>query len=184
MKFTKILSDGNGGYNLFDKWTTGDDTFAKIFPILLALPIILFISLILPIIFWLIAPLSYVKENHENTYFGLMVSLLFFLDLWFGGLLWTVFHTTQNEGALYFFGALHIVFVLINILRLHMYKTSAGELPIVLTFIILVLSMYFGYDIFSSMAADMSSSTPCFWIEDFYNEEMLENIRTYKYKMK
>ena len=65
-----------------------------------------------------------------------------------------------------------------------MYKTNSGELPIVLTFIILVLSMYFGYDIFSSMAADMSSSTPCFWIEDFYNEEMLENIRTYKYKMK
>ena len=106
----------------------------------------------------------------------MFVSLLFFLDLWFGGLLWTVFHTTQNEGALHFFGAIHIVFVLINILRLYLYKSKAGELPIVLILITFALSIYFGYDTFSSMASDMSSSTPCFWIEDWYNKEMSELI--------
>lgn len=179
MSFTKIKSDGNGGYNLFENWTIGDDILVKIIPILLALPLILFTSLILPIIFWLIAPLSYAKENHQNTYFALVVSLLFFLDLWFGGLLWTVFHTTQNEEVLYFFGALQIVFVLINIFRLHLYKSNGSELSIVLTFIILVLSIYFGYDVLSSMAADMSSSTPCFWIEEWYNEEMLELTNGY-----
>tara|TARA_R110000803_G_scaffold74903_6_gene139141 strand:+ start:1213 stop:1752 length:540 start_codon:yes stop_codon:yes gene_type:complete len=179
MSFTKIKPDGNGGYNLFEKWTIGDDILVKILPMILALPLILFISLILPMIFWLIAPLSYVKENHENTYFGLTVSLLFFLDLWFGGLLWTVFHTTQNEGALYFFGALQIVFVLINIVRLYLYNSDGGELPAVLIFIIFALSIYFGYDVLSSMAEDMSSSTPCFWIEEFYNEEMLELTNGY-----
>ena len=175
MKFTKIISDGNGGYNLFDDWTTGQDSIMKIFPMLIMLPIILLFSLFLPAVFWLIAPVNTLRNNHKYAYYGIAVSLLFFLDYWFGGLLWTVFHTSELEAGLYFFGGLHIVFILINIIRLSVYN-SGGELPLIIPFIMVAVSMYFGYDMLTSIAEGMSASTPCFWTEEWYNKEMLELI--------
>lgn len=171
MKWTKILPDGKGGYNVFDNWTHGDEMMRKVVPIILFLPIILTFSLFLPAVLWFIIPLNYTKENHENTYLGLGVSLLFFLDYWLGGPLWSVFHITEHLSAFYFFGALHIMFSIINIIRLFAYHNGV-EIPNIFLYIALVVTMYLGYDKLSNAAEKMSSSTPCSWLADWHNKEV------------
>lgn len=180
-KFTRILPDGEGGYRVFENWTTGNDTFMKIFPLLLVIPLILFFGLISPLIFWLLIPLSYVKDNHENTIWALVISFLIFLDFTFGGIVWMAFNLNKLFTAFYFFGALQIVSVIINLVRLYLYTKRDGELPIVLVFGIFIILMYFGYDMFSHIAEVTSSDTPLFWFEEWYNKEVAAAAESGRY---
>lgn len=173
MKWTKILPDGKGGYNVFDNWTHGHEMMRAILPLILLIPVILVFTLFLPLILWILIPGEYVKTNHEHTFVALGLSFLFFLDYTLGGLLWVAFNCQGLTTAWHFFGALHIVFIIINLIRLKFYYELI-EISAPIVIVGAALLMYFGYGVFSSIAEFMSSDTPCFWIEEYYYKTKLE----------
>ena len=174
MKWTKILPDGKGGYNVFKDWSLGDDAMMVIWPIILKVAIGFLMSLFLPAILWVLIPLEYTKQNVEHTIVSLIVSLLFFLDYWFGGIIWHLFVSSQNLTAYHFFGALHIVFVLINVIRLYLYLYKGVEVSPVIIFAVAIGLMYFKYDGLTKAAENMRSETPMSFIADVHNEYMEE----------
>lgn len=184
MSWTKIKSDGRGGYNVHENWTSGDETMDKIFPIFLGIAMAAFLSLIFPIILWIQSPLNDHKQNYQATYFGILASVLLLSDVMFGGLFWGISTHTGHVEVMEFFASLHIGFLIINIGLLIAYKNDViyfdafDVRPSMIIFYVLalVISIY-GYDMFHSIAESIASETPMDFYKDYHYEQMEELAR-------
>jgi hypothetical protein len=173
MSFTKLSGDGRGGFNVFENWTTGDESFSKILPYLVLLPITIFYFLILPVIMWIIVPLEDDKSNRDNNFVAIIASIIFLLDYMTGGFLWCIFTHTDNLVALEFFGALHVGFLIINLVLRFVMKNGI-PLPFLVFYGAIIVVSVFGYGILHSVGNTIKADTPSFYMENYHNEQMLE----------
>jgi len=168
MKWTKVMSDGKGGYNIFDNWTNGDDLGSALLPFILKIPLYLLFGLLLPAIMWAIAPLSDERNMIINTKVGLVASIITLLDFSLGGPMWTLLSDNGAEisAGHMFFGTLNLGFLFGNIVILILYSNNTIVVPNVLL-VIQVVFLYISYDIFNHLATLMYSDSICFWMQSW-----------------
>ena len=166
MKWTKVMPDGKGGYNIFDNWTNGDDLGSALLPFILRLPLIMLFSLLIPGILWIIAPLEEERELRTNTIIGILASILTLLDFSLGGPMWTILSDNGAEisAGHMFFGTINLAFLFCNIVVLRLYATNTVVVPNVLL-VIQGVFLYISYDIFNYLATLMYSDSICFWMQ-------------------
>lgn len=166
MKWTKVMSDGKGGYNIFDNWTNGDDLGSALLPFILRLPLIMLFSLLIPGVFWIIAPLSDERNTRANTKIGILASILTLLDFSLGGPMWTILSDNGAEisAGHMFFGTINLAFLFCNIVVLRLYATNTVVVPNVLL-VIQGVFLYISYDIFNYLATLIYSDSICFWMQ-------------------
>lgn len=166
MKWTKVMSDGKGGYNIFDNWTNGDDLGSALLPFILRLPLIMLFSLLIPGVLWIIAPLSDERNTRANTKIGILASILTLLDFSLGGPMWTILSDNGAEisSGHMFFGTINLAFLFCNIVILRLYATNTVVVPNVLL-VIQGVFLYISYDIFNYLATLMYSDSICFWMQ-------------------
>jgi len=171
MSWTKIKSDGRGGYNVHDNWTSGDDSMDKVFLYFLYIPLVLLFCILLPVIFWLIAPLETDSKNRTNNYVGIGASVVFLLDYMTGGPLWCFFTHSGNDAALSFFGALHVGFLFINLILLYVMKNQI-RLPLLVFYGGIIVVCVLGNNMLNSIGNNIKSDTPVSFMEKYHNQEM------------
>tara|TARA_Y100000389_G_C17415752_1_gene493591 strand:+ start:453 stop:980 length:528 start_codon:yes stop_codon:yes gene_type:complete len=166
MKWTKVISDGKGGYNIFDNWTNGDDLGSALLPFILRLPLIMLFSLLIPGVLWIIAPLEEERDTRANTKIGILASILTLLDFSLGGPMWTILSDNGAEisAGHMFFGTINLAFLFCNIVILRLYATNIVVVPNVLL-VIQGVFLYISYDIFNYLATLMYSDSICFWMQ-------------------
>ena len=166
MKWTKVISDGKGGYNIFDNWTNGDDLGSALLPFILRLPLIMLFSLLIPGVLWIIAPLEEERDTRANTKIGILASILTLLDFSLGGPMWTILSDNGAEisAGHMFFGTINVAFLFCNIVILRLYATNIVVVPNVLL-VIQGVFLYISYDIFNYLATLMYSDSICFWMQ-------------------
>ena len=166
MKWTKVMSDGKGGYNIFDNWTNGDDLGSALLPFILRLPLIMLFSLLIPGVLWIIAPLEEERDTRANTKIGILASILTLLDFSLGGPMWTILSDNGAEisSGHMFFGTINLAFLFCNIVILRLYATNTVVVPNVLL-VIQGVFLYISYDIFNYLATLMYSDSICFWMQ-------------------
>lgn len=165
MKWTKIIPDKKGGFNVFDNWTNGDNLGSAILPFLIRIPLLLLFGLLLPGIIWLIAPFESDEKIVQNRKASIVAAVLTTLDLAFGGPLWMFLN--ENTAHIHiFFGALNLAFLFCDITVTVFYNRGITLVPNVLLFIQLVF-LYLSYDIFKDIATFIYSDSLCFWMQAF-----------------
>jgi len=184
MSWTKIKSDGRGGYNVHENWTSGDETMDKIFPIFLGIAMAAFFSLIFPVLLWIQAPFNDHKQNIQATYFGILASVLLLLDITFGGLFWGITTHTGHPDVMQFFGSIHIGFLIVNIGLLVAFNNDAIYFDLfdiqpsmIIFFVAVVVISIFGYDMFHSIIEGISAETPMWFYKEYHYEQMEELAR-------
>jgi hypothetical protein len=90
-----------------------------------------------------------------------------------GGFLWCIFTHTENVAALEFFGALHVGFLIINLI-LGFVMRKGISLPFVVFYGGIIMVTVFGHGMLTSVGDTIKADTPCFWMADYHNGEMLE----------
>ena len=165
MKWTKVMPDGKGGYNIFDNWTNGDDLGSAILPFIIKIPIFLVFGLLLPGILWLIAPLESEDKMVSNTISGIVASVITLLDFSLGGPIW-MFLSEDLTNVYVFFGTLNLAFLFGNLIIARLYYMNIVVLPKLLL-AIQVVFIYISYDIFNYLATLIHSDSLCFWMQAF-----------------
>lgn len=165
MKWTKVIPDGKGGFNIFDDWTNGDDLGSAILPFIIKIPLFLFLGLLLPGIIWLIAPFESDKNIVKNRKTGMVAAIIATLDFSLGGPIW-MFLSDDLSYVYIFFGTLNLMFLFGDIIITAFYTKGVGLAPNILL-IIQGIFIYAFYDIFKHIATFIYSDSLCFWMQAF-----------------
>ena len=165
MKWTKVIPDKKGGFNVFDNWTNGDDLGSAILPFIFKIPLLLLFGLLVPGLMWLIAPFESDEKIVQNRNFGIVAAIITTLDFTFGGPIWMILSGTSFEVHI-FFGTLSLIFLFGDIVTKILYNKGIALVPNVLIFIQAVF-VYISYDIFNNIARFIYSDSLCFWMQAF-----------------
>jgi hypothetical protein len=98
--WTKFIPDGKGGYNSHSNWNLGNEIiYQGAWKIIFLLIFGIVFSTIIPVFVLLMYPFTDTRGQYENIIVGGLVSLIFLLDFWFGGLSWIFCETLIKNGV-------------------------------------------------------------------------------------
>lgn len=182
----KLLPDGKGGYDLLRGWGFGRELLyragGKVIVFLFLIPLI---GPIFPLFFLLSYPIRTMEGKMENCLTGAILSFVFLLDFWLGGIGWIFFdswsHGGTSEGIVniyLFFGkfnlALIALFAFLWYLTPHigeMIDITEATAPVLIFFFVVFFLMWkvlmpiFGYITDATIA-----ETPLSFLESLHND--------------
>lgn len=183
--WTKIISDGKGGFDAFENWNLGNEIiYQGAWKIIFALLFGLIFSSVIPIVLLFIYPYEKVKAQYENIAIGVLVSLLFLLDFWFGGFSW-IFFSIWFENGMESAINIHTWFACLNgslmitgiILRFTNHYVSpnvdmVGPSKTIFYGVIIVLTYFLLYPVFDSFMGPTRADSPIWFLEEIYTNSI------------
>jgi len=184
----KIVPDGKGGFDLLRGWGFGREALhrggAQIIVYLFLMP---FIGPIFPMLFLLSYVIRTQEGQIENCVTGGILSFVFLLDFWLGGLSWVFFKSWAIDGTgfgmdvLLFFGKLNLSLILIFI-ALYFLTPHIGHMiditisyssALIFFFIVFFIMWKVVMPICGFITDNTVAETPLFFLESFY-QDMLD----------
>jgi len=184
----KLVPDGKGGFDLLKGWGFGREALhrggAQIIAFLFLMPLI---GPLFPMVFLLSYVIRTPEGKIENCVTGAILSFVFLLDFWLGGLTWVIFKTWAVDGigfamdAFLFFGKLNLALILVFVILyfLTQYIANMVDLvtaigPVLIFFFIVFFIMWKVLIPICGFITDNTvAETPLFFLESFY-QDMLD----------
>ena len=175
-KWSKFMPDGKGGYNSFEDWGMGEEImYQGGWKIVTAIFGGLFFSILIAPLLLFIYPLDSHTHRYQFTIFGIIMTIIFLLDYFFGGLMWALF-THEGDAnlisAFEFFAALNASLLVIYIILYIGYRQITSLLPEItpspLFWGSIIALIYFVlYPIFDGMLSGNYSDSLIWFLEYF-----------------
>jgi hypothetical protein len=179
----KLVPDGKGGFDLLKGWGFGRELLhrggAQILVYLFLMP---FIGPLFPILFLLSYVIRTKEGKIENCVTGGILSFVFLLDFWLGGLSWVIFKTWGADGSgfgmnmLLFFGKLNLslmlIFIALYFLTPYIWNivdlVTSYSSALIFFFIVFFIMWKALMPICGFITDNTVAETPLFFLDDFY----------------
>jgi hypothetical protein len=175
-KWTKLIPDGKGGFDAFEGWNLGlEILYQGAWKLIFGFAFAIVFGALMPLLLFITYPFATEKGRKTNIAISIVASLVYLLDFWLGGVIWTMFGGVESAAFLGWFAQLNLTLLCLNVIcwfiSAEFYEKIAFTFSTVIFYVAIFLIGYnFIWPLFDGIAGSISD-TPLWFLEGLFNNK-------------